>query len=90
MTGSAVLKQLLLSKHLVYWSTQGHYGWCEHIYGVQALGIALKLTFQGENQFVFIETYFCILVSTIPDIARILGRRRQGAGPASFVLLICT
>lgn len=30
---------------------------------VQALGIALKLTFQGQNQFVFIETYFCILVS---------------------------
>ena len=22
----------------------------------------MKLTFQGENQFVFIETYFCILV----------------------------
>ena len=34
--------------------------------GVQALGIALKLTFQGENQFVFIETYFCILVRSVP------------------------
>ena len=22
----------------------------------------MKLTFQGENQFVFFETYFCILV----------------------------
>ena len=33
---------------------------------MQALGIALKLTFQGENQFVFIETYFCILVRSVP------------------------
>ncbi len=30
---------------------------------LKALGIALKLTFQGQNQFVFLETYFCILVS---------------------------
>ena len=30
---------------------------------LQALGIALKLTFQGDNQFQFAETYYCILVS---------------------------
>lgn len=29
---------------------------------VQALGIALKLTFGGDNQFAFAQTYFCILV----------------------------
>ena len=29
---------------------------------LQALGIALKLTLQGANQFVHVETYFCILV----------------------------
>lgn len=29
---------------------------------VQALGIALKLTFAGQNQFGFMQTYFCILV----------------------------
>ena len=36
---------------------------------MQALGIALKLTFQGENQFVYIETYFCILVGATPSTA---------------------
>ncbi|GFH09912.1 probable magnesium transporter, partial [Haematococcus lacustris] len=29
---------------------------------VQALGIALKLTFQGDNQLVFVETHVCIAV----------------------------
>lgn len=31
--------------------------------GAQALGIALKLTFQGDNQLLFGETYVCIMVS---------------------------
>ena len=29
---------------------------------LQALGIALKLTFAGDNQLLFGETHFCILV----------------------------
>jgi hypothetical protein len=29
---------------------------------LQALGIALKLTFQGDNQLVFFETHFCLAV----------------------------
>jgi hypothetical protein len=34
----------------------------------QALGIALKLTLQGANQFVHAETYFCILVRRSPGL----------------------
>lgn len=30
---------------------------------LQALGIALKLTFEGDNQFVYPQIYFCLLVS---------------------------
>ncbi len=30
---------------------------------MQALGIALKLSLQGQNQFIYSETYYCILVS---------------------------
>ena len=29
---------------------------------MQALGIALKLTFSGNNQFAFLETYYCVAV----------------------------
>lgn len=29
---------------------------------LQALGIALKLTLQGQNQLMYPETYYCILV----------------------------
>jgi hypothetical protein len=32
---------------------------------LQALGIALKLTFQGDNQLLFSETYVCVLVSAL-------------------------
>ena len=49
---------------------------------MQALGIALKLTFQGENQFVFIETYFCILVSATPSIAGSLVKESSRGSPA--------
>ena len=38
----------------------------------KALGIALKLTFQGDNQLVYVETHFCFLV-----------RRFHGAGGAN-------
>ncbi|CAL8467064.1 g6600 [Coccomyxa elongata] len=41
------------------------------VMSVKALGIALKLTFQGQNQFVFIETYFCILVVAICVVTQI-------------------
>ena len=54
---------------------------------MQALGIALKLTFQGENQFVFIETYFCILVGVTHCIAQMLVKEALRGSPASFVLL---
>lgn len=37
---------------------------------LQALGIALKLTLQGANQFVHVETYFCILVGPFPASPR--------------------
>ena len=33
---------------------------------MQALGIAVKLTFQGNNQFRYRETYYCILVGNKP------------------------
>jgi hypothetical protein len=36
---------------------------------LQALGIALKLTFQGDNQLIHIETYFCIAVSHLRILA---------------------
>ena len=49
---------------------------------MQALGIALKLTFQGENQFVFIETYFCILVSTTADAAGYEIKEMSSGSPA--------
>ncbi len=50
---------------------------------LQALGIAMKLTFQGENQFVFIETYFCILVRIpslvlLRDMLRVSSDGRHG------------
>jgi hypothetical protein len=32
------------------------------VMGCKALGIALKLTFQGDNQLVYAETHFCLLV----------------------------
>ncbi|CAL5225251.1 g8043 [Coccomyxa viridis] len=38
---------------------------------LQALGIAMKLTFHGENQFVFIETYFCILIVGVSVITQL-------------------
>ena len=31
---------------------------------MQALGIALKLTFSGSNQFAFLETYYCVAVGS--------------------------
>ena len=51
---------------------------------LQALGIAMKLTFHGENQFVFIETYFCILVrfsfmcSYSGNILGLISEKRHG------------
>ena len=33
------------------------------VMSIKALGIALKLTFQGDNQLVYLETHFCLLVS---------------------------
>lgn len=54
---------------------------------MQALGIALKLTFQGENQFVFIETYFCILVGLTLCIAEVLVKEALRGSLASSVLL---
>ncbi len=36
--------------------------------GAQALGIALKLTLQGQNQFWLAETYYCILVRLEPGL----------------------
>ena len=33
----------------------------------QALGIALKLTLQGQNQFWHAETYYCILVRSAKE-----------------------
>ena len=35
---------------------------------VQALGIALKLTLQGQNQFIYPETYYCIVVGLLGSI----------------------
>ena len=40
----------------------------------QALGIAVKLTFQGQNQFWLAETYYCILVRRLPRHTHALWR----------------
>ncbi|KAK9916826.1 hypothetical protein WJX75_007477 [Coccomyxa subellipsoidea] len=41
------------------------------VMSVKALGIALKLTFQGQNQFTYLETYFCILVVAVCVITQV-------------------
>ena len=38
---------------------------------VQALGIALKLTVQGQNQFIYPETYYCIVVGLLAQFRTI-------------------
>lgn len=45
---------------------------CCELCVLQALGIALKLTFEGDNQFVHPQIYFCLLVSWNAHHLRIL------------------
>lgn len=39
----------------------------------QALGIALKLTFQGDNQLVYVETHVCLAVGRRHRHSQVLG-----------------
>lgn len=58
----------------------------------QALGIALKLTFQGDNQFVYPQIYFCVLVRACSGILTLTSEAPEeciSAGHALQVVAVC-